>query len=86
MAQRDRLVNIFWKQRHKCTSTGRQNKRETVDAQTARGASIQSKDDRALSYNSAKTATLKHSFESSAINGRAQGETGDAQMEKGEKR
>ena len=32
------------------------------------------------------TATRKHSFESSAINGRAQGETADAQIEKGEKR
>ena len=30
-------------------------------------------DDRALSYNGAKTATRKHSFKSSAINGRAKG-------------
>jgi len=46
--------------------------------------------DPALSYNGAKTATRKHSFKSSAINGRAHGgkkrETADAQMEKGDKR
>ena len=35
--------------------------------------SIQRKVDPALSYNSAKTVTRKHSFKSSAINGRAKG-------------
>ena len=37
------------------------------------GTSIQFKGDRALSFNGAKTATLKYSFKSSAINGQAKG-------------
>ena len=40
---------------------------------TERGTSIQWKGDCALSYNDAKTATHKHSFNSSTINGRAKG-------------
>ena len=35
------------------------------------GTSVQRKGDPALSYNSAKTATSKHSFKISAINGQA---------------
>ena len=46
--------------------------------------------DPALSYNSAKTATRKHYFKSSPLNGRAKGgkkkRTVDEQMEKGETR
>ena len=37
------------------------------------GASIQGKGYPAQSYNGAKTVTHKHSFKSSAINGRAKG-------------
>ena len=40
---------------------------------TERGTSIQWKGDHELSYICANTATLKHSFKSSAMNGRVKG-------------
>ena len=49
------------------TITTKQNKKKEM------GASIQGKGDPVLSYNGAKTVTHKHSFKSSAINGRAKG-------------
>ena len=66
------------------SNTVKQNKQKTE-----RGTSIQWKGDCALSYNGAKTATGKHSFKTSAINGRTKGSkkkrTCRHQAEKGEK-
>ena len=76
---------IFSTEAPEAEITIKQNKKKTE-----RGSSIQWKGDPALSYNGANTANRKHSFKSSAINGRQREarkrDTADAQMEKGEKR